>query len=74
MLLECADGLVEFVVEDVERDVLAGGQVGVGVVDQPERRQRGPNLGDRNSPVTATQTRHNEAFRSTGSAASDAGG
>ena len=63
MLLEGADRLVEFVVEDVERDVLAGGQVVVGAVDQPQRRQCGPDLGDRTPAVTATQTRHTGPFR-----------
>ena len=62
VLLKRAHRLIEVLVEHVERDVLAGGQVRVGAVDQPQRRQRRPNLGDRTSPVTATQTRHTRPF------------
>ena len=62
VLLERAHRMVELVVEHVERDVLAGGQVVVGIVDHAQRRQRGPDLGDRTSAVTATQTRHRRPF------------
>ena len=69
VLLKCADGLVEFEVEIVQRDVLAGAQVRIRAVHQPQRRQCRPDLGNRTPAVTATQTRHNGAFRSRISAA-----
>ena len=62
VLLEGAHRMVEIVVEHVHRDVLAGGQVLVGVVDHAQRRQRSPDLGDRTPAVTATQTRHRRPF------------
>ena len=54
-LLEGAHRVVEFVVEHVDRDVPAGGQVVVGVVQQPQRGQCGPDLDDGAAAVTAAQ-------------------
>ena len=62
VLLERAHGMVEVVVEHIQSDVLTGGQVRVRAVDQPQRRQRRPDLGDRTPAVTATQTRHTRPF------------
>ena len=62
VLLECADGLVELEVEKVDRDMPAGTQVRVRAVHQPQRRECGPDLGDRTPAVTSTQTRHNWAL------------
>ena len=62
MLLKGADRVVEVVVEDVHCDMLAGGDLLVGVVDHAQRGQRSPDLGDRAPAVTATQTRHRRPF------------
>jgi hypothetical protein len=62
VLLKSTHGMVEIAVEHIQCDVLPGGQVGVGAVDQPQRRQRRPDLGDRTPAVTATQTRHWRPF------------
>ena len=52
VLLKCADGLVEFEVEQVDCDVPARAQVRVGAVHQPQRRECRPDLGDRTPAVT----------------------
>ena len=62
VLLESAHGMVEVVVEHIHSDVLTSGQVRIRAVDQPQRRQGGPDLGDRTPAVTATQTRHTRPF------------
>jgi hypothetical protein len=62
VLLKRPHGVVEFAVEDVNGDVLAGAQVLVRAVGQPQRRQRCPDLGDRTPAVTVTQTRHSRPF------------
>ncbi len=62
VLLKRAHGMVEFAVEDINGDVLTGGQIVVKAVDQPQRRQCRPDLGDRTPAVTATQTRHTRPF------------
>jgi hypothetical protein len=56
MLLECAHGVVEFAIEDINGDVLTGSQILVRAIDHPQRRQCRPDLGDRTPAVTATQT------------------
>ena len=62
VLLEGAHRVVEFAVEHIHGDMLAGGQVVVRAIDQSQRRQCRPDLGDRTPAVTATQTRHTRPF------------
>src|SRR6478735_1585163 len=62
VLLERADSVVEFVVKHLQGDVPTGGQVVVGVVDHPQRRQCRPDLGDRSPADAETQTRHTRPF------------
>ena len=62
VLLEGAHRMVEIVVERIKRDVFTGGQVRIGAIHQPQRRQCCPDLGDRTPAVTATQTRHARPF------------
>ena len=55
LLLEGAHRVVEFGVEQLRQDVPAGGQIRIGIVDQTERRQRGPDLGDGRAAAAETQ-------------------
>ena len=56
LLLEGAHRVVEFGVEQLGQDMPAGGQVRVvGIVDEAERRQRRPDLGDGRAAAAETQ-------------------
>jgi hypothetical protein len=70
MLLKRPHRVVELLVEDVDRDVPAGTEIRVGAIQVPKRGQRGPNLGDRCTTVTATQRVTSAAVRSRHSKAS----
>jgi hypothetical protein len=50
-----ANRIIEVGVEQVQGHVFAGGQIGVGVLDQAEGGQRRPDLGDGEASITATQ-------------------
>ena len=54
-LLEGADRVVEFVVEEVRCHLLTGGQVVIGVGQQSQRGQRRPDFHHRATSVTAAQ-------------------
>src|ERR1700722_12582999 len=54
MLLKRPHRVVELLVEDVERDMLSGGELLVGV-EVPQRGERSPNLGDRCAAVPPAQ-------------------
>jgi hypothetical protein len=54
--------MVELAVKDINGDMLTGGQILVWAIDQPQRRQCRPDLGDRSPAVTVTQTRHTRPF------------
>src|SRR4051794_38927185 len=62
VLLKGTHRMVELGVENVDCDVLTGGQVFVWVLDEPQGCQGRPDLGDRAPTVTATQTRHTRPF------------
>ena len=54
-LLKGPHRVVEFVVEEVQCHLLAGGEVLVGVLQQSQSAKRGPDLDDRTAAVTPAQ-------------------
>jgi hypothetical protein len=48
--------MVEVGIENVCRNVPAGGEVVVGILDQAERGERGPDFGDCDTTIAKTQS------------------
>ncbi|GAB4599659.1 hypothetical protein MOKP20_09440 [Mycobacterium avium subsp. hominissuis] len=55
MLLKGADGLVELGVEEFQGHVPAGAEILIGAGQQPQRGERGPDLGHSSAAVTTAQ-------------------